>query len=61
MAEYIDNSVDLVYINDKIHFNDHHSIDKSCCIEIGENGFIFNNGRGSAEISAYDAEEYGRK
>lgn len=53
MAKYIDNGVDLVYINDKIHFKDPHNIENPCCIEIGENGFIFNkSGLYSVSISS---------
>lgn len=52
MAEYIDNGVDLVYINDRVDFKDSHSIEKPCHIEIGENGFIFNkSGLYSVSIS----------
>lgn len=52
MAKYIDNGVDLVYVNDRVHFKDPHSVDKFCCIEIGDNGFIFNkSGLYSVSIS----------
>lgn len=42
MAEYIYNGVDLVHVDDRINFKDPNSIKKDCCIEIGQNGFIFN-------------------
>ncbi len=53
MAEYINNGVDPVYIDDKIHFEDPRSIEKPCCfVEYGRDGFIFNkSGLYSVSIS----------